>query len=122
MSVLAGIRWVRILIGGFLAEVVVIAVVVPISFALGQNSMLYTAPVGSLVACFALALWVGRGLDSGFVLHGVLVGVVATLIYIALTRAQPEPFAYVLAHVLKILGGAAGGVVAGRLRGVTAAA
>ncbi len=117
MSALAGIHWVRALIGGLLAEVAVIAVVVPLSLALGQNSMLYTAPVASLVACFLLALWVGRGLDSGFVLHGVLVGVVAVLIYLALTRARPEPFAYVVAHVLKILGGAAGGFVAGRLRG-----
>ena len=117
MSALAGIHWVRALIGGLLAEVAVIALVVPISLALGQNSMLYTAPVASLVACFLLALWVGRGVSSHFVSHGVLVGVVAVLIYIALTRAQPEPFAYVVAHVLKILGGGAGGFAAGRLGG-----
>jgi hypothetical protein len=122
MSALAGIHWVRALIGGFLAEVAVFAVVVPISFALGKNSMLYTAPVASLVACFLLALWVARGISSRFVLHGVLVGVVAALLYIALTRAQPEPFAYVVAHVLKILGGAAGGLVAWRRRGATLAA
>jgi hypothetical protein len=44
----------------------------------------------------------------------VLVGVVAMLIYLALTRLQPEPFAYVIAHLLKLLGGAGGGLVAGR--------
>ena len=69
--------------------------------------------------CFTFALWVGRRLESGFVLHGVLVGVVATLLYIGLTRARPEPFAYVLAHMLKILGGAAGGFVAERRRAET---
>ena len=42
-------------------------------------------------------------------LHGTLVGVVAALIYVALTRAQPEPFAYIVAHVLKLAGGACGG-------------
>jgi len=114
MSTLGGIHWARALIGGLLAEVAVFAVVVPISLALGQQSLLYSAPVASLVACFLLALWVGRGVSSRFVLHGVLVGVVAALLYVGLTRAQPEPFAYVVAHVLKILGGAAGGFVAGR--------
>jgi hypothetical protein len=121
MSALEEIRWVRVLIGGLLAEVAVIAIVVPLSFALGQRSLLYTAPVASLVACFLLAWWVGRGVGSRFVLQGALVGVVATLVYLALTRAQPEPFAYVVAHVLKILGGAAGGFVARRWREVSAA-
>jgi hypothetical protein len=119
MNALAGIHWVRALIGGFLAEVAVFAVVLPLSFVLGQRSLLYTAPVASLAACFVLALWVVRGVDSRFVLHGVLVGVVAALLYIALTRAQPEPLAYVVAHVLKIFGGAAGGLVGGRGRGAT---
>jgi hypothetical protein len=36
------------------------------------------------------------------------------LIYIALTRAQPEPFAYIVAHGLKLVGGAAGGWWPGR--------
>jgi hypothetical protein len=121
MSVLAGIHWVRALIGGLLAEVAVFAVVLPISLVLGQRSLLYTAPVASLVACFLLALWVVRGVGSGFVLHGILVGVVATLVYLGVSRAQPEPLAYVVAHVLKILGGAAGGLVAGRGRGATSA-
>ena len=41
-------------------------------------------------------------------------GVVAALIYVALTRAQPEPFAYIVAHALKLVGGASGGFVAQR--------
>jgi hypothetical protein len=45
-----------------------------------------------------------------------LVGVVAALIYVALTRAQPEPFAYIVAHALKLVGGACGGFVAQRRR------
>jgi hypothetical protein len=47
-------------------------------------------------------------------LHGILVGVVATLLYVGLTLGRPEPLAYLVAHVLKILGGAAGGRVASR--------
>jgi len=107
-------HWIRILIGGLLAEALLIAIVIPINMKFGQHPLLYVAPVGSLVTCFAFGWWVGRGVESRFVLHGVLVGVVAMLIYIGLTRAQPEPLAYVIAHGLKLLGGAGGGVVAGR--------
>jgi putative membrane protein (TIGR04086 family) len=114
MNTSAGIRWLRILLGGFLAEVLVIALVIPISLLFGKNTLTYSAPAASLLACFVFALWVGRRLESRFVLHGVLVGVVATLIYVALTRGGPEPPAYLVAHGLKLLGGAAGGLVSAR--------
>ena len=45
-------------------------------------------------------------------MNGALVGVVAVLIYVGISFGQPEPFAYIIAHVLKILGGTAGGYVA----------
>jgi len=114
MSTSAGIRWLRVLLAGFLAEVFVIALVIPISLLFGKNTLSYSAPAASLLACFVFAIWVGRRLDSRFVLHGVLVGVVAALIYVALTRGGPEPPAYLVAHALKLLGGAAGGFVAAR--------
>jgi putative membrane protein (TIGR04086 family) len=114
MDTRAGIRWLRVLLAGFLAELLVIALVIPPALLLGKNTLAYTAPLASLLACFALSIWVGRRLDSRFVLHGILVGVVATLIYVALTRGGPEPPAYIFAHGLKLLGGAAGGLVAAR--------
>lgn len=107
-------HWVRILIGGFLAEAALIVLVIPIAMKWGQHPLLYIAPVGSLVLCFLFAWWVGRGVESRFVVHGLLVGMVATLIYLALTRARPEPMAYVIAHGLKLLGGTGGGWFAGR--------
>lgn len=110
------IHWIRILAGGFLAEASLIVVVIPIAMKWGQHPLLYLAPVGSLVTCFLFALWVGRGVESRFVVHGLLVGVVAMVIYIALTLARPEPFAYVIAHALKLAGGAGGGWLAGRQR------
>jgi uncharacterized membrane protein YdcZ (DUF606 family) len=64
---------------------------------------------------------VGRRIESRFILHGTLVGVVAALIYVALTRAQPEPFAYIVAHALKLVGGACGGFVAQRRRSASPA-
>jgi Na+-transporting NADH:ubiquinone oxidoreductase subunit NqrB len=116
MNNFARIHWLRVLIGGFLAEVSVIAVVIPVFLLFGQRAVSYAALSGSLVMCFLFALWVGRRVDSLLVLHGILVGVVATLSYVGLTRGRPEPPAYLVAHVLKILGGAAGGFFAERRR------
>jgi putative membrane protein (TIGR04086 family) len=104
----------RILLGGLLAEAALILAIVPLGLRLGDNFLHYTAPPGSFVMCFLGALWVCRRIESHFVLHGTLVGVVAALIYVALTRAQPEPFAYIVAHALKLVGGACGGFVAQR--------
>jgi putative membrane protein (TIGR04086 family) len=111
-----GIRWGRILLGGFLAEVALIIAIVPLGLRLGDNFLHYTAPPGSFLTCFLGAIWVCRRIESRFILHGTLVGVVAALIYVALTRAHPEPFAYVMAHALKLAGGACGGFIAQRRR------
>src|ERR1700690_2181497 len=110
------IRWGRILIGGLLAEVALILPIFSLWLRLGDNFLHYTAPPGSFVMCFLGALWVCRRIESHFILHGTLVGVVAVLIYVGLTRAQPEPFAYIVAHALKLVGGACGGFVAQRRR------
>src|ERR1700688_1098911 len=100
------IKWARILIGGFLAEAVLILLVIPVSMKWGQQPLLYLAPAGSLVLCFLFGFWVARGVRSRFILHGLLVGAVAAAIYLALTRLGPEPWAYVVAHALKLIGGA----------------
>jgi putative membrane protein (TIGR04086 family) len=114
MTALSGIHWLRALLGGFLAEVSVITLVLPLAVLFGNNTLAYSAPAASLLACFVFAAWVGRRLASHHVLHGILVGVIATLIYVALTKGRPEPPAYLVAHALKLLGGAAGGFVAAR--------
>jgi hypothetical protein len=101
------------LLGGFLAEVSVFAVVIPVFLLFGRP---YAALLASLVTCFLFALWVGRRIDSRLVLHGTLVEVVATLLYVGLTLGRPEPPAYLVAHVLKIVGGAAGGFFTERRR------
>jgi len=110
------IHWGRIVVGGLLAEGALILAIVPLGLRLGDNFLHYTAPPGSFVTCFLGALWLGRRIESRFILHGTLVGVVAVLIYVSLTRAQPEPFAYIVAHALKLIGGACGGWVAQRRR------
>lgn len=114
MNSFTRIRWLRVLIGGLLVEASLFAVVIPVLKISGQHALLYVVPVASLVTSFVFALWVGRRIESKFVWHGALVGVVATLLYVGMTLARPEPFAYLVAHGLKILGGAAGGLAAQR--------
>jgi putative membrane protein (TIGR04086 family) len=107
-------RWGWILLGGFLTEVAIIAIVIPPSLALGQESLLYVAPPASFLAAFAFGLWVAKKAQQQRVLHGALVGIVAMLIYVGLSFGQPEPIAYIAAHALKVLGGALGGFVASK--------
>ena len=104
------------MIAGFLVELAIFAVFIPVFLLLGEQPSIYTAVVASFAMTFLFAMWVGRKLESRFVLHGMLVGVAATLVYLGLSFGQPEPWQYIVAHGLKILGGAAGGRVAEKRR------
>lgn len=118
----ASLRWGRILLGGFLGEVILIAAVIPMR-ALGSTESAITnvAVGGSYIAFVAVGWWWSRALARP-VLHGTLMGAVAAAIYIALSvvgqqfvpDAPPVPLIYYVAHVLKLAGGATGGWLAGR--------
>jgi hypothetical protein len=112
-------HWGRILVGGFAAELCVFAIVFPVRHFFGQSAFLASILVASAGLPFIFALWVCRRVDSRFALHGALVGLVAFLIYMGVAWRQPQPLLYKIAHVLKLVGGAAGGLVASR-RGATA--
>jgi len=103
------LRWGRIIGGGFLVELVLFAIAIPV-FALGaQGSLNYIVPPAAFIASIVVGVWVARKAPGHPVLHGTLAGVVATLIYLGMSFGQPESAAYIAAHGLKILGGAAGG-------------
>jgi hypothetical protein len=123
------IHWKRIVVAGFLAEASVLAGFFLLLFAAMAAGVPQIArPMGTLdyidalVSSFAMVflftLWVGKRLESGFVLHGVLIGVFGILLFsimwLATTRSLAQHPLYVVAHVLKVLGGIAGGLVAER--------
>jgi hypothetical protein len=114
MANFSKIHWWRVLLGGFLAELLVFSIVFPVRHFFGQQAFLASILIASAAMPFIFALWVGRHIQSRFVVHGALVGLVAALIYMALAWGQPQPLLYKVAHGLKIVGGAAGGVVASR--------
>ena len=120
MSKAAPIRWGRIVAGGLLAELAILIVALPFAFvASGEGILFYLVPPVCLAMTFIFGRWTGNRVESRYVLHGTLAGVVAALVYIAITWNQTLPSSYVLAHWLKVIGGAAGGFAAGRSRRVT---
>lgn len=114
------IHWAPAAIGGILAELAVFAIVFPTKALLGQNAFLGAILVASFVMPLIAALWVCRRVESQFVLHGALVGIVAAVFYLVIARGQPEPFLYKIAHGLKIVGGIGGGLIAQLRRRPTA--
>jgi hypothetical protein len=113
------IQWGRVLLAAFLMELVLFAIAVPLYLSGAGRVLVYVVPPAALIATFAMTVWLGRKITSKFVLHGVLIGVVGTLLYVGLTRAQPEPWQYLVAHALKIVGGAVGGMVLARRQTAT---
>lgn len=107
--------------GGLVAEFLVFALVFPVRAAFGEKAFLVSIAIGSAAMPFLLALWVCRGGRPHAMLNGALVGTVAAAFYILLFTAtapagQSQPVLYKISHVLKVLGGLSGGVVASRWR------
>src|SRR5207237_6407525 len=82
----------------------------------GELAGYYVAPPASAVATFLLVLWVARNVDSRFILHGVLVGLVGVVLTggFIFTAKPGDRLMYVVSFVLRIVGGYAGGLVAQR--------
>jgi hypothetical protein len=108
------IQWGRVFLVAFVMELALFAIAVPLFLRGAGQVLLYVIPPAALIFTFAITVWIGQGITSNFVLHGVLIGIVGTLIYVGVTRAGPEPWQYLLAHALKVVGGIAGGMVLAR--------
>ena len=111
------IRWGRVVLGAFLAELILVVFVIPIR-ALGgpESAVTVLAVAGSFFVFVPVAWWLFRSARKP-VLHGALMGVAAALMYTLLALAAqyfapdspPIPLIYYVAHALKVAGGAAGG-------------
>ena len=123
------IRWKWVVLGALFAELTVMAiffVLLLAAMAAGvpeiarpMTTLDYIdAMVMSFVSVLVFAVWVGKRIDSAFVLHGVLIGtfgiVLFTAMWIGTTGSLAQPALYVVAHGLKIVGGIAGGLIAER--------
>jgi hypothetical protein len=131
MSAIQQVHWGRIVVAGFLSEVAVFAIFLLLLIAATlagvpevarpMSTLDYIdAILSSFAMVFLFTLWLGTRIESRFMLYGALVGVVGILLFaimwVATTGSLAQPPAYVVAHLLKVLGGITGGLVAERRR------
>jgi hypothetical protein len=118
------ISWGRVLNAGLVAEILLLLIYEFVVQLYGRGTASTVTVIGGCFLFMLLgALWVGRKIESHFILHGFLVGVVA-VVYHDVIRSLPVVFSgeypmnYWLAalygHTPKLLGGIVGGFIAGR--------
>jgi putative membrane protein (TIGR04086 family) len=118
------INWGRVLNAGLIAEILLIGLYQIFASLHGnfdQANYIFVV-VGSFVFMLVGALWVGQKIESRFVLHGFLVGVVAIVYYVirslpdALSGQYPVNYwlGVLIGHPPKLLGGIVGGYLARR--------
>ena len=121
------IHWIRVLLAGLLIEVILAVVLVggfaAVGIQLGTNISNGVSTIIGL-SCFVVALlvtlWFGRRIDNRLVLHGFLIGLMATLLYVGLVAGAGQmstalaaygPATFVILNGVRILGAVVGGVV-----------
>jgi len=110
---LGRIRWLRVVVAAVLVELVLLVVAMPLNMSADGRAVLAAIVVPLCIAgTFSGGWWAARKAGALFVIHGLLVGALAALIYAGLTWKLSLPTAYVVANYLKLAGGAAGGLAA----------
>ena len=117
----SSLRWGRIVLGGFLAELVLFVPVIAVNFAGGGERAITVVAVAGSYAVFVPVTWLMTRRLARPVLHGALMGAAAAAIYVItgvvagyFQATAATPVIYYVAHVLKMLGGATGGWLAQR--------
>ena len=119
------IHWGRILNAGLVAEILLLGIYQVVAWRYGNRGLAAMTVIiaGSFVFMAVGAMWVARKIESRFILHGFLVGIIAVLYYVI--RSLPDLLGgrypdYVqlalVGHTPKILGGLVGGFLAVRAR------
>ena len=116
----ARLQWGRIVAGALLVEIALMIVFVPLLAFTQAPWLMRLIAVGCFVFGFVISRWMVRKVRSRPVLHGALIGVLATVIYLGLCLAAPGgigpviemygPFLFVLGNGLRIAGCMAGGL------------
>src|SRR5262245_60692355 len=95
------IRWGWVLLGGLLGNVAVALLIIPVALLDGYERLGYVAPPASSVGVLIVGYWIARKAPRRAVLHGLLVGVFAVLIYIPVLLSDVITLAHILASALK---------------------
>lgn len=117
----------RILVAAVFAELVLFAIYLPgrRQYADPRSDFRHIFLLCMVILMFLGGLWVARKIESHFILHGLLMGIVANVIYVLLAplfvyRTSPSPRFHWMALIFwalpKMLPAAAGAFVGGRRR------
>jgi len=117
------IRWLRVVIAGFLVEVGLAVTGIPLVLLIGERAYVTAVPVACVVVPFVIAWLATRNLPGARVLNAVMIGIVATAMYFALvvgassiaeaTATYGLPL-FIVVNALRVLSAAAGGYAADR--------
>jgi len=113
------IQWLLIFGTAVLLEIALIAALIPIGLLIHSQAL--RIPLACLVVGFLVTLSFGRWIRSRFIVHGVLIGVVATGVYLALLAVLGGGVAqtisryglglFLVFNLLRIVGTTAAGAV-----------
>ena len=127
---LSQVRWLRVVVAAFVVEVGLLVTGVPPLLLFGDVVLKTVVPVLCVVVPFVVAGYATRKLPDARVLHGALIGIVATAMYFVLVVSQ-GPIAeasaayglplFIAVNALRVVSAAAGGYFADR-RAVPSAA
>jgi putative membrane protein (TIGR04086 family) len=119
------INWKRVVIAAIWSELLLLAIYFPAKFYAG-SAFIAIALLTMLGSMFLGGLWVARKVESRFLLHGILVGIFANVLFyilyftlspILMPNEPPSPIAnHIFAALIKILSAAIGGYVGGKFR------
>ena len=82
----------RVILGALLLEVVLLVTLVPLSF-VNMTLFLTAVPIGVFAFGYLVSWWILRKVPFAPMLHGTLIGIVATALYLGLVFVQPGGFA-----------------------------
>ena len=114
------IRWGIIVVAAFVIEAALFAILIPVQILFGMQVFQVAVPVAVVVITFVLTMLFGRRIHAQFLIHGLLIGLIATLIYLGLLvslRAVPTAlatyglFMFVVINVSRIVAAMMGTVV-----------
>lgn len=126
------IKWIRVLIAGIWAEALLLVVRIPIRLYFGAAPPIYIGVIVWFVPMFLGGLWVAKKLESRYILHGVLVGIVANIVFLPMgllssmilpaTITDPNVqisnllmvIVFIAAILVKILGSVFGSYIGGK--------
>jgi hypothetical protein len=114
----AKLRWGWIIAGAVILEVALIILFVPMLMYTDVSTIAPYAGIGTLGLGFLVGWWIVRKVPGRRLLHGALIGILATIIYVGLCMANPGGIAsvvrmygtvlFVVGNGLRVVGSIAG--------------